>query len=117
VSQWLQKGVAESQWDLSGFDSTSDTTRAESGAYLSDKTVYVTGTFDSAVITLEGSNNNASGTFVNLKDPQGNVITWSATTSGIDAVLHNPMFIKPRCSGATGGSSGLTVILIQRGAG
>lgn len=69
-----------------------------------DKTVSVRGTFDSATMTLKGSMNSTdglNGTWFTLTDPQGNNI--AKTSAAIEAVMENPVWIKPDISG--GGAS------------
>ncbi len=111
VSTWLQKGVARTIWET--IVSGGVTNGAESAPGLPDKTVYVTGTFDSGRVTMEGSNNTATGPYVDCVDPQGNAIEFAA--DGQEAILENPQFIRPRVSGTTGGTD-VDVILISRGA-
>ena len=112
VSTWIQKGVARTLWE--GVTVSSTTNGAETAAGLPDKTVYVTGDFQSAtIVTMEGSNNTATGPYVDCVDPQGNAIAFSA--DGQEVILENPQFIRPRVSGATGGSD-IDVIMISRGA-
>jgi hypothetical protein len=112
VSTWLQKGVARTLWE--GVTASSVTNGAETAAGLPDKTVYVTGNFgDASVVTIEGSNNTATGPFVDCVDPQGNAIAFSA--DGQEVILENPQWIRPRVSGATGGTD-VDVIMISRGA-
>ena len=111
VSTWIAKGVARTLWE--GVTTSSTTNGAETAAGLPDKTVYVTGTFNTGVVTMEGSNNTATGPYINCVDPQGNAIAFSA--DGMEAILENPQFIRPRVSGATGGTD-VDVIMISRGA-
>ncbi len=110
VSTWIQKGVARTLWE--GVTASTTTNGAETAAALPDKTVYVTGTFNSGVVTMEGSNNTATGPYVDCVDPQGNAIAFSA--DGQEAILENPQWIRPRVSGATGGTD-VDVIMISRG--
>lgn len=95
----------------------------------SDKTVQVFGTFGSGgSVTLQGSNDPrvlvdyAAGTpkgsetakWFTLKDPQANAIT--KTSDGADsgeAILENPLFIRPNCT-AGDGTTAITVILVGR---
>ena len=115
VSTWLQKGVARTIWET--IVSGGVTNGAETAAGLPDKTVYVTGTFNSGVVTMEGSNNTATGPYADCVDPQGNAISFAsgAAAGQQEAILENPQFIRPRVSGTTGGTD-VDVILISRGA-
>ena len=108
---WVEKGVHKTTWD--GLTASGDTVGAQGGAALPDKTVYITGTMNSAVVTIKGSNNTATGPYVPLVDPQGNSIAFTATTQ-IETILENPLHIKPFVSGATGGTD-VDVIMISRG--
>jgi hypothetical protein len=102
--------VARTLWEA--VTASTVTNGAETAAGLPDKTVYVTGTFGSGTVTMEGSNNTATGPYVDCVDPQGNAIAFSA--DGQEAILENPQWIRPRVSGATGGTD-VDVILISRG--
>ncbi len=82
---------------------------------MSDKTVHIFGTFGSGgSVTLQGSNdprvltNPGSAVWVALTDPQGNAIT--KTAAAIEALLENPIFIRPIVT-AGDGSTDLTVII------
>lgn len=66
---------------------------------FSDKSIQVLGTFGSASVALQGSNDSGV-TFAALHDPGGTAI--AITSAGIKAVLENSQQIKPV---ATGGSS------------
>ena len=55
-----------------------------------DKTVHVTGTFGTATVTIQGSNDGTN--FTNLVDPQGNALSFTAT--GIEQILENPEYIR-----------------------
>lgn len=108
---WIERGVHKTTW--ANLTSSGDTVGAQTGARLPDKTIYVTGTMGSANVTIQGSNNTATGPYVTLVDPQGTAIIFTATTQ-IETILENPQFIKPVVSGATGGTD-VTVIMISRG--
>ena len=68
------------------------------GINFADKTVQMSGTWGSATIVLQGSNDGV--TWFTLVDPQGNAI--SMTSDGLEAVLENPLYIRPKSSGGTG---------------
>lgn len=67
-------------------------------AQLQDKTVHCTGTFSSAVVTIQGSNDGTN--WVTLADPQGNALTFSA--AGMEVILENPLHLRPTTSGGSG---------------
>ena len=75
---------------------------------MSDKSVHVYGTFGSASVAVQGSNNGTS--FAALNDPTGTVI--AITTERIKAILENTMQIKPVATGGTGQS--ITVAILMR---
>lgn len=73
-----------------------------------DKTVTVTGTFGSATVTLEGSNDDAI--WFPLTDLQGADI--ALTVAGMKLIVENPRFIRPITSGGTG--TDVDVIVLAR---
>lgn len=82
----------------------------------SDRSVQITGTFDSATIVLQGSNilSPVVGTdadWFTLTDPQGNAI--SKTTAAGEAVTELTRWVRPKSSGG-GGSSSITVSLLVK---
>lgn len=73
----------------------------------SDKSVHVSGTFGSASVAVQGSNNGGAS-FASLNDPTGTVI--AITAEKIKAVLENTVQVKPV---ATGGSAqSLTISML-----
>lgn len=65
---------------------------------FSDKTVQMTGTWGAGTIILEGSNDGV--TYSQLTDAQGNAI--SMTANGIETILENPAYIRPRATAGAG---------------
>lgn len=110
TQQWIAKGVSKTTWSgcVGG-----DTIVAASEPTLPDKTVYITGTLNSVGVTIQGSNNTATGPFFTLVDPQGNALTFTA--SGNEVVLENPQFIKFTTTGTATESMSYSVILLSRG--
>ena len=109
VGTWLAKGVYKTTWEtLTG---TGDTAAAERAAAVPDKTIHVFGTFESATVTIQGSNDGGT-TYTTLADPNGNALTFSA--NGMETILENPQLIRPTASGATGGTD-VDVIMISHG--
>lgn len=82
---------------------------------FADKTVHIYGTFDSATVVIQGSNDpvcltdaqNAAA--VSMRTPQGTVI--SKTAADLITLLENPKFIRPVVSG--GGASTALKVVIQ----
>ena len=73
-----------------------------------DRTLQVTGTFDSATVVLEGAN---VSTYTTLTDPQGN--SMSKTAAAIEQVMEVPRYTRPNSSGGSGSQS-VTVTLFCR---
>ncbi len=91
-------------------------TNADSAAPVSghwgdyaDRTIQISGTFDSATVVLQGSNDDV--TYAAITDPQGNAI--SKTSAAIEACIEGTLFVKPTFSGG-GASQSLTVTLCMR---
>ena len=76
---------------------------------FADRSVQFLGTFDSATVVFQGSNDGE--TFAALTDPQGNNI--SKTAAAIEAVTELTAFAKPVASGG-GATQSLTVVMIGR---
>lgn len=75
-----------------------------------DRSVQIVGTFDSATIVLQGSNDGA--TWATLTDPQGNVI--SATSTKLEQIEECTRYIRPSASGG-GGSQDIDVYVFATG--
>ena len=76
---------------------------------LSDRTVQIIGTFDSATVVIQGSNDGTN--WATLTDPQGNAI--SKTAAAIEMISEVTRYIRPSISGGSGSES-LTVILLAK---
>lgn len=74
-----------------------------------DMTVQIVGTFNSATVVLQGSNDKSN--WATLTDPQGNAI--SKSSAGLEAVEEHPLWVRPSSSGGTASST--TVILLVTG--
>lgn len=72
-----------------------------------DKTVGVFGTFDACTVTIEGSMDGVN--WVTLKNPLGDNLAFSS--EAVEAVLENPIFIRPVVSDAGTSNADLTVVL------
>ena len=80
---------------------------------LADKTIHVFGTWDSATLVVQGSNEEGTPTApITLTDPQGNAL--SKTADFIETILENPAQIRISTSGGQG-STALTVIIAAKG--
>lgn len=69
-----------------------------------DRSVQITGTFDSATVILQGSNDGSI--WSTLTDPQGNAI--SKTSADLEQISEATRYIRPSTSGG-GGSQSITV--------
>lgn len=87
---------------------SADTCGAWSAPEYADRSVHVSGTFNSASCAVHGSN-NAGASFAALNDPTSTVI--AITAEGIKAILENTDQIKPVITGG-GGSQSLTVSML-----
>ncbi len=83
-----------------------------------DRTVHVFGTFGSATVLIQGSNDPrvlsapGSADWQTIRDPGGNNLSFNA--AGLKAILELPRFIRPSTSGGDGTSS-VTVVINSRG--
>lgn len=104
LGQWLAKGVHKNTW--TGLTGT-DTGAAHSCPQLADKTVQISGTFATATVVIEGSNDGGS-TWFTLTDPQGNNI--SKTAAAMETIAENPQMIRPKLTAGTTDAINVTVI-------
>jgi len=74
-----------------------------------DRSVQIAGTFGSATIVVEGSNDGTN--WVTLTDPQGNAI--SKTSAAIEQIEELTRYLRVSSSGGTG--TAVTVTLFLRG--
>lgn len=77
-----------------------------------DRSVQIEGTFDSATVVLQGSNDGTN--WYTLTDPQGNAI--SKTSAALEQISEATRYIRPSVSSA-GGSTSLTVTVFAAGGG
>lgn len=109
ISTVLDPGVfkvAVATWTPIG---DADTCTAIPMSGSSDRSVQITGTFGSATIVIQGSNDGTN--YAPLTDPQGNAI--SKTSAAIEQISELTRYIKPTTSGGTG--SAITVSLLLKG--
>jgi hypothetical protein len=76
-----------------------DTGTAIEMPQLSDRSVQFSGTFGTATVILQGSNNGTD--WVTLADGQGNAI--SKTAAAIEQIAEFTRYIRPNTSGGGGG--------------
>lgn len=76
-----------------------------------DRSVQITGTFDSATVVLQGSNDGTN--WATLSDPQGNPI--SATSAKLEQIEEITRYIRPSTSGGSSSQS-ITVTVLITGA-
>ncbi len=87
---------------------SADTCGPTSMPEYTDRSVQVSGTFDSASVAIHGSNNGGVS-FVAMNDPTSTVI--AITSAAIKAILENSDQIKPVITGGSGSQS-LTVSIL-----
>lgn len=73
-----------------------------------DKSVQIDGTFGSATVVIQGSNDGTN--WFTLTDPQGNAI--SKTSAALEQIEENTLYVRPSISGGTGSS--INVRLLAR---
>lgn len=87
---------------------SADTCHAVSLSEYADRSVHVYGTFDSATVTIQGSNNDGSS-FATLADPTETTI--SISSERIRAILENTVLIRPSAAGG-GGNQSLSIAIL-----
>jgi len=80
-------------------------------AEWADRSVQVEGTWSTAVIEIEGSNDGTN--FKTLTDPQGNAISMATATNRLEQIMELTQFIRPRLS-TSAATASLTVSLLAR---
>lgn len=75
-----------------------DTALAERLPHMAEKAVQVDVTAGTPTCIIEGSNDNS--TFTGLNDPSSAALSFAA--DGLNQILENPEFIRPRVSTGTG---------------
>ena len=104
---WLDRNdIIAYEWTLTD----GDTATAVKVPNRSDKTVQASGDFDaSGDIRVEGSLDPDAVVFTELNDPQGNGI--ALTSAGIDTVLENVAWIRPKLQAGTGVSIVVRIVM------
>lgn len=83
-----------------------DTCAAVEAGGMTDRSVQISGTWDSATVVIKGSNDGT--TYLAMTDPQGNSI--SKTADAIEQIEEGTRYIQPTHSGG-GASESLTITL------
>ncbi len=89
-----------------------DTGEPLEALHLSDKSVHITGTFDTTTLVIQGSNDGGTS-WVTLTDPQGNALSFTSTAK-IEQVMENTQLIRPEVT-AGGGNTDVNVFLVAKG--
>jgi len=108
----LAKGVIRGTWEVLAASGTPGD--AWEAANYPDKTVAVQGTFDGVTVTLQGSNSVPTASIWHtLHDQSDNALTF--TTSGMSAIIENPVYIRPNITTATAGhTTDLDIVIVAR---
>lgn len=101
------RGVHMIQWLTMG-DADTGTSIEMPGS--SDRSVQIAGTFDSATVVLQGSNDGTN--WATLTDPQGNAI--SKTGAAIEMITELTRYIRPVTSGGQGSTDIDVTVLVKR---
>lgn len=75
-----------------------------------DRSVQIDGTFDSATVVFQGSNDGTN--WFSLTDPQGNAI--SKTSAAIEAISELTRYVRPSISGSANGSTSINVHMFAK---
>lgn len=108
----LNPGVRYVVWEglVKGDTGESDESGSPLGmSSFADRSVQVTGTFDSATVTIEGSNDGT--TWATLSDQVGDDLSFTA--AGIAMVAELTRYIRPAVSDS-GGSADIDVTMLVR---
>lgn len=92
--------------NLNGANNTGSPVRF---SHHSDKTVQLTGCFNTATIVMEGSNDGV--TYANLTDRVNN--TLSFTVAGLKAINESPLWVRPRVV-ANGAATDVVAKMLMR---
>lgn len=74
----------------------------------SDMTIAVNGSFDTATVTVEGSNDGTN--WHTLSDPLGNPLTFTA--GGMKVIMENPFYIRISVNSAGAGTTSVVASLV-----
>ena len=102
AKSWADAWVVK--WETMGDADTGSTVEM---VEANDKSVQIAGTFGSATVVLQGSNDGTN--WATLADPQGTAI--SKTAAAIEQVLEHTRYIRAVTSGGTGTDIDVTVFM------
>ncbi len=109
TGKWIAPNVHQTTWANLSFG---DTAAPQSGAYLGNKNIFITGDVALTTIVIQGSNApTTTGSFFTLTDTNGNELSF--TTTGLAEILERPRWIKPVWGVET--APDFTAILTQTG--
>lgn len=74
----------------------------------SDRSVQVEGTFGSATVTIQGSNDGTN--WQTLTDPQGTALTWTSANR-IEQIEEITRYVRPITAGGTGTNINVNILL------
>jgi hypothetical protein len=103
-SQNIQYGVLVQTWDALDGSDNGDAAMHEG---FTDRTVHVTGTFDSATVTIQGSNDGTN--WATLNDVAGAPLTFTA--AGMRTIREAPYYTRAITSGG-GGTTDVNVVIV-----
>ena len=104
TGQWTARNVHMTTW--SGFTTSNDIGVAQDGS-APHKYIQATGTLATAgspIVTIQGSNNSATGPYVTLNTVTGGAALIVATTGGVQ-ISDTPRWIRPTVSATTADTS------------
>lgn len=99
------KGVNRVVWASLAKGATSDPAAIVGS---SDMTIAVSGTFDTATATLQGSNDGTN--WFTLSDPLGNALTFTAADMAV--IFENPLYLRVTVNSAGAGTTDLKVVIV-----
>ena len=112
----IARGVVVTRWDT--FTVSGDVGGVLDAPHYPDKSVQVIGLPGGTTnIVIEGSNDAPSnGNFQTLVDTQGNLLSFFGTMdpTGIEQILDNPRYIRPRLDAITSLATSPAVIIVSR---
>lgn len=96
--------IASVTWNLGDADTGIEVQLSD----FTNRSIQVAGTFASATVTIQGSNDGAN--WETLRDPQGVALTFAA--SGLKNITEQTVYVRAISSGGTGAS--ITVTMFGR---
>jgi hypothetical protein len=99
----LRHEVLAFLWEAMG---DADTGEAIEVANFADRSIQVAGTFGSATLTVQGSNDGSN--WATLNDPQGNALT--VTSAKVEQILELTRYLRVTTSGGSGTDLDVTLV-------